>query len=357
MIRILDRLVVGTFLKLFAVGLFVASPPLFIIGDIAENLDTYIDRGLTGTEVATAYLYQLPLFIQWSFPIAALIAAVFTIHSMTLHREIVAAKAGGVSFYRLVAPLFLAGVGLTVAALGLTEVVPRTNRIASQILRADTPGRSWRSDFVYRSENGLTWQVERLTAADGRMTDVVLERPPSSSGPGIHVLASAASWEADEGWTLAQGYLRRLLPDSTERAIEFDRMRMPEITERPDELLEVPPEPEEMTYAEIDHLAEIIQRTGGDAKELLVKREQKISIPVATLVILLFGAPLATSSKRGGAAFGIGISLATVIAYLMLFRVAGALGEAGALDPLAAAWMPNAVFLLAAVVALARVRT
>ncbi len=357
MIRILDRLVVGTFLKLFAVGLFVASPPLFIIGDIAENLDTYIDRGLTGTEVATAYLYQLPLFIQWSFPIAALIAAVFTIHSMTLHREIVAAKAGGVSFYRLVAPLFLAGVGLTVAALGLTEVVPRTNRIASQILRADTPGRSWRSDFVYRSENGLTWQVERLTAADGRMTDVVLERPPSSSGPGIHVLASAASWEADEGWTLAQGYLRRLLPDSTERAIEFDRMRMPEITERPEELLEVPPEPEEMTYAEIDHLAEIIQRTGGDAKELLVKREQKISIPVATLVILLFGAPLATSSKRGGAAFGIGISLATVIAYLMLFRVAGALGEAGALDPLAAAWMPNAVFLLAAVVALARVRT
>ena len=88
-----------------------------------------------------------------------------------------------------------------------------------------------------------------------------------------------------------KGYLRSLRPDSTERAIEFDRLRIREITERPEELLIVPPEPEEMTYAEIDRLARIIQRTGGNAKELLVKREQKISIPVATLVIILFGAP------------------------------------------------------------------
>ncbi len=357
MIRILDRLVVGTFLKLFAICVLIASPPLFVIGDIAENLDTYIDRGLSGTEVAWAYVYQLPLFIQWSFPIAALLACVFTVHSMTMHREIVAAKAGGISFYRLVAPLILAGVALTVAALGLTEVVPRTNRIAAQILRADTPGRSWRSDFVYRSEDGLTWQVKRLTAADGRMTEVVLERPPSASAPGLHVMASGAAWNAEDGWTLASGYLRRLRSDSTEWATRFDRLQMPEITERPEELLEVPPEPDEMTYAEIDHLAEIIERTGGDARELLVKREQKISIPVATLVILLFGAPLATSSKRGGAAYGVGISLATVIAYLMLFRVAAALGEAGALGPLTAAWIPNAVFLGAAALALVRVRT
>jgi lipopolysaccharide export system permease protein len=151
--------------------------------------------------------------------------------------------------------------------------------------------------------------------------------------------------------------MRRLLPDSTERALEFDRLRMTAITERPEELLEVPPEPDEMTYAEIDRMARIIQRTGGDARELLVKREQKLSIPVATLVIILFGAPLATSSKRGGAAFGIGISLATVIGYLMLFRVAAALGEAGALTPLTAAWIPNIAFTAAAALALVRVRT
>ncbi|MDX1646887.1 MAG: LptF/LptG family permease, partial [Longimicrobiales bacterium] len=237
------------------------------------------------------------------------------------------------------------------------EVVPRSNRIAAQILRAENPGRTWRSEFVYRSEEGLTWQVDRLTAADGRMTGVVLERPVLGDDPGIHVSAEGARYTEDGGWVLNLGHLRTLAADSTERAIQFDRLHIPAIAEKPEELLEVPPEPEEMTYAEIDRLAEIIQRTGGDALELLVKREQKISIPVTTLVIILFGAPLATSNRRGGAAYGIGLSLATVIVFMMMLRVSGALGEAGALSPLTAAWLPNAVFATAAAFFLLRVRT
>jgi len=355
-VKILDKLVLETFLKLFVLVL-LAVPPLFIIGDIAENLDDYIDRGLTGYEVAQSYLYQLPLFLQWSFPIAALLAAVFTVHGMTTHREIVAAKAGGISFHRLVVPILLAGVGLTVVALALTEVVPKGNRVAAQILRSETPGRTWRSDFVYRSEEGLTWQVDRLTAADGRMTGIILERPPGGDEEGLHVTAEGARYTEEEGWLLSLGYLRSLRADSTERSLQFDRLVIPEIREKPDELLEVPPEPEEMTYAEINHMADIIQRTGGDANELMVKREQKISIPVTTLVIILFGVPLATSNKRGGAAYGIGLSLATVILFMMMLRVAGALGEAGALSPVVAAWLPNAVFGVAALFFMIRVRT
>lgn len=356
MIRILDRLIVRTFLKLFVLVL-AACPPLFVIGDIAENLDDYIDRGLTGGEVAQSYLYQLPLFIQWAFPLAALLATVFTVHLMTTHREVVAAKAGGISFHRLFLPLLVGGVLLTGVALALSEIVPRGNRIAAQVLRQETPGRSWRSDFVYRSEEGFSWQVDRLTAADGRVTEIILQRAPDHPDGGLHISAQAARWSEDEGWVLAQGYLRTAESDSTMRTLEFDRLGVPGLVERPDELLEVPPEPDEMTYAEIDRFAQIIQRTGGDANELLVKKEQKIAIPVTTLVIILFGAPLATSNKRGGAAFGIGLSLATVLVYMMMLRIAGAFGEAGALDPLAAAWIPNAVFAAAGIVFMARVRT
>ncbi|MEM7417705.1 MAG: LptF/LptG family permease [Gemmatimonadota bacterium] len=354
--RILDRLVVRTFLRLFCLVL-AAAPPLFVIGDIAENLDQYIDRGLTMGEVMQSYLYQLPLFVQWSFPVAALLATVFTVHSMTTHREIVAAKAGGISFHRLVLPLLLVGVGLTGVALALSEVVPRANRISAQILRSETPGRSWRSDFVYESEDGYTWQVDRLTAADGRVNGLIIERGPEHADGSMHVVAEGARFAENTGWVLAQGYLRTLPNDSTVQTFEFDRLAIPAIAEKPEELLEVPPEPDEMTYAEIDRFADIIQRTGGNANELLVKREQKISIPFTTLVIILFGAPLATSNKRGGAAYGIGLSLATVLIFTMMLRVSGALGEAGAMTPLMAAWLPNAVFFAAGVFFMARVRT
>lgn len=356
MIRILDRLVFWTFTRLFLLVL-VAAQPLFIIGDIAEELDDFIDRGVGMGDVAISYVYMMPLFIQWTFPIAALLATVFTVHNMTAHREVVAAKAGGISFHRLFLPLLIAGVLFTGIALGLAEVVPRTNRIAAQIQRAETPGRSWRSDFVYRSEQGVTWQVDRLTAADGRMTGLILERPRSESERAVHVSADAASYSDEQGWVLAQGYLRRLGDEGMLTTVEFERLSVPGLREKPEELLEVPPEPDEMTYAEIDRFASIIERTGGDANELLVKKEQKIAIPVMTLVIVLFGAPLATSNKRGGAAFGIGLSLATVLVFMVLLRIAGALGEAGALSPVAAAWIPNVIFGLAGIGFMARVRT
>lgn len=356
MIRILDRLVARTFLKLFVVFL-MASPVLFVLGDVTENLDDYMGRGLTGWDVARAYFFQLPLFLEWSFPIAALIAVVFTIHGMTTHREVVAAKAGGISFYRLALPVLVVGIVLTGVALALTEVVPRSNRIAADILQMEDPGRTWRSDFVYESEEGLTLQVARLTAGDRRMTGIVLEQPREGEEPAIHVIADAATWDSIQGWTFQRGWVRRLDPDSTETAYEFERLRVPAVTERPDELLESPREPEEMTYAEIGRLATIIERTGGNAKELWVKREQKLAIPVATLVVLLFGAPLATSNRRGGRAFGIGLSLSTTMIYLLLFKVSGALGEAGALTALSAAWLPNVLFFAGAVVLLARVRT
>ena len=105
-----------------------------------------------------------------------------------------------------------------------------------------------------------------------------------------------------------------------------------------------------MGYAELGRFIEIIERSGGRPLELKVERAQKIAIPVATLVIILFAVPLATSSRRGGSAYGVGISLAITIFYLMLFRVAGAAGAGGALPPTLSAWIPNGVFLLAALV-------
>lgn len=356
MIRILDKLVARTFMRLFLIFL-AASPVLFIIGDITENLGKYLDRGLTGMDVAKAYVYQLPMFIQWSFPIAALVAAVFTIHSMTAHREIVAAKAGGISFHRLARPLLVLGLFLTAVALGLTEVVPRGNRIAAEILQERDPRRSWRADFVYESEDGTTWQVGRLMAPESRMDQIILERAPSAETGGLHILAEAANYTPEKGWTFNRGYVRHFLPDSTEHTYQFESLRLAGITEEPDELLEAPRTPDEMTYAEVDRLAKVVQRTGGNAKSLLVKREQKLSLSVATLVVILFGVPLATSSGRGGSAFGIGVSLGTTILYMLLFKVSGALGQAGAMSPLAAAWVPNMIFFATAVVLLRKVRT
>jgi lipopolysaccharide export system permease protein len=356
MIHILDRLVLTQFLKLFGMSI-LATPPLFVLGELTEDLDSYVDQGIGSLQVAHGYLYRLPEFIVWSFPIAALIAAVFTVHSMTVHREIVAAKAGGISFHRLIRPVGVMAVLLTLTGLALTELAPRSNRIAFQILENEDPTREWRSNFVYQTEDGLTVSARRLVVSEGQLFQPIVQRPPDGNGaPPLHVEAETAVYDSIQGWTFREGRMR-IVRDTSVISYSFGQLLLPSIRERPHELLETPPEDEEMTYSQIGRLAQIIERSGGSPDELLVRKEQKLAIPVATLVIILFGAPLATSSKRGGAAYGIGIALGTTMLYLLMLKVAGGFGATGTIPPWVAAWLPNGAFLIAGIILMLRVRT
>jgi lipopolysaccharide export system permease protein len=357
MIRILDVLITTTFLRIFALFVF-GAPLLFIVGDLVEQVDRYFDRGLTVGEVARAYLFMLPEFISWSFPIAALIAAVFTIHSMTQHREVLAAKAGGISFHRLIAPLVVLGLVLTGAGLLLSEVVPVAKRRSGQILRSENVGRQWRTDFVFKTDDEVTLTVRRLTVFPPNLTQVVLEVPAGPNGEAAqHVQATQAPFDSVQGWTFVNGYLRLLSDRDVPLTFYFDSLRTSGFGEPPDGLFGQPTDEDEMTDAEIDRMVANITRSGGDASTLLVTKGQRKAIAVATLVIILFGAPLATSSRRGGTAYGIGVALASTILYLLLFRLAGAAGKSGALEPMLSAWLPNMIFLACGIILLKRVRT
>jgi lipopolysaccharide export system permease protein len=390
MIRVLDRLVLGTFFRLFT--LFVLGAPLlFILGDATEKLDSYMDRGLPLEQVGMSYLYQYVQFVFWSFPIAALLATIFTIQPMTVHREVMAAKAGGISFRRLVAPLLLSGFFLTGIGLALAEVIPHTNARSAE-LRGDRDRRQgWLSNFLYITDSGESLSARRLTVNDGRMMSVVLltrtdsvhavePAQPEEGTEGVqrgevgigadgpeadvrsgetrtHIMAETAFWTEEDGWTLQDGYRRILRDAGAEQFEQFSLLPYPPLTERPEDLVETVRHEDEMTRDQLKALASRVTRSGGDPGRMEVKREQRLAIPVATLVIILFGAPLATSSKRGGAAFGVGLSLATTILYLVLFRVSGAMGYAGLLTPVMAAWLPNLIFLVGGLLLMIRVRT
>ena len=355
MIRTLDRMVAATFVRLFT--LFVLSVPvMFILSDLSAKRGVYIDRELTNLDIGLGYLFMYPMFVLWSFPIAALVGTVFTIHSMTVHREIQAAKAGGISFHRLFVPLWPIGVGLTVSAFMLGTLVTVTNRRSAEVFGEREVRRDWRNNFVFQTEDGETLSIQQLTVSNSRVDRLLLESE-DEDGARRHVWARTATWTEEDGWTLDDGYLRLVSPDGEEYTFKFERYRRPGLAPTPAHLLQDPRDEEEMSYEELGRQAAAVYRSGGDPNELLVAREQRLAIPAATLVIMLFGAPLATTAKKGGAAFGVGVALGSTLIYILLLRLFGAIGIAGGLPPLWAAWTPNVMFLLVGAVLLMRVRT
>lgn len=354
-IRTLDRMVGSSFTGLYLLFV-VCIPAVFIISDLNERLDIYLDRDVGMAEIALGCLFQYPHFMVWSTPLAGLVAAVFTVQSMTTHREIQAAKGGGVSFHRLVLPIWLVGAVMTVGAFFLGVLVPTTNRMAAETLGEREVRREWRNDFVFQTENGETLTIRQLYLASQSMDGLLMESQ-DDEGTLRHVWARQAFWEEGAGWTLHDGYLRLIRPGGNETTYAFQRYRPAGLAVSPEGLLEEPREEEEMSYHELGRLAAMVDRSGGDARELLVKQQQKLAIPATTLVIVLFGTPLATTAKKGGAAFGIGVSLGSTIVFMTLMRLFGAIGTSGGLSPWWAAWTPNLLFLAAALILQVRVRT
>ena len=132
------------------------------------------------------------------------------------------------------------------------------------------------------------------------------------------------------------GHVR--VPDDAARAL----------TQTPADLLAEPKAPDEMRYGELGRYIEALSRSGNDANKLIVERALKLAIPVTCFIIALFGAPLAVTSPRAGAAVGIAISLGTTVIFLLVTQITKAVGAGGVVDPVLAAWLPNAVFFLAA---------
>jgi lipopolysaccharide export system permease protein len=78
---------------------------------------------------------------------------------------------------------------------------------------------------------------------------------------------------------------------------------------------------------------------------------------VISLVMVLVALPFAFRLGRGGALYGIGVSIVLGFAYLAVFTFFTNLGEAGALPPALAVWSPNLLFAMFAGYLLLGVRT
>ena len=358
-VRPLDRYVFGEWLRIFIVTA-LGFPVLVSVIDLTENIGKYLNRNLPRADIALSYLYWLPDSMFMVLPAAVLFASVFSIGTITRHSEITAAKASGLSFYRVIAPIFFGAFLAMLLGLALGDVAPRMNARRLELLQEKSfSGRDERFNFTYASRLGRVYKVGSLGVTRGEMDAVEIERKGVGPQYPTYVLTTqkARYLRSDSAWALGKGNLH-IIPDSvTDIVFAFDSLRDRQLRERPIELMATPKAPTEMGYDELGSYIAAMEASGSDVNVLRVERMLKLAIPVTCLVILLFGAPLATSTQRGGTAYGVGVSLGTTIIFLMLIQLTKAIGGKGLIPPELAAWLPSAVFGIVGAVLLARVRT
>ena len=355
----LDRYILGSWVRIFVLTA-LGFPIISILINLTDSLNKLLDRGLTTRDIAVSYVYSIPENMFLVMPAAVLFATVFTIGAMGRHSELTAAKASGLSFYRLIVPIVVAAVAASGLAFVVGELAPGATARQQEIQKAKQarPTRS-RFNFVYRGDQGWVYTIRSLDISSRQLKQVMFEREGAGiKYPALVITADSASYsDSLGGWRIRNGASRVIAGPGQQATFAFQTMRLRALSQAPADLLAEPKAPEEMRFGELSRYIDALRRSGSDVNKLAVELQLKLAIPVTCFIIALFGAPLAVTTPRAGAAVGIAISLGTTVVFLLVTQITKAVGAGGVIDPVMAAWFPNLVFFLAGVWLLGRVRT
>jgi lipopolysaccharide export system permease protein len=359
MLRVLDRYLLRQWIRVFTFTA-IGFPLIVVLIEVTDDLSAHMARGLSPAAVAIAYLFSMPDKIFMILPAAVLFATVFSFGSMSKHSELVAAKASGVSFFRLLVPVLLISLVATGLGIVIGEMAPPATRRQLELLgELRTYSATARTSFVYRAEEGWTYTIRELNAQEQRARHLVLEREGTGADyPTLAIQARQADYDSTNAqWTMTDTRFRIIANPSNVLAFGSDSMRVRHFDETPEQLLVEEKRPEEMRYAELGRYIDSLERSGGDGRQLRVGQALKIAVPFTCLIIALFGAPMVVAAPRAGGSIGIAISLGTTLIFLTMIQLSRAIGQGGLIPPTVAAWLPNVAFGIAGLILLKTVRT
>ena len=346
--RLLDRYLLGQFLSWFAASLATLLT-LFVVIDLFERLDIFVDYKTPLPVIARFYAYGLTNILTQVLPLAMLLGATLSLGQLRKNNELTAMQSSGQSPWRLTRPLLIVAAFLSAGQYLLNEryapnhYVENKRILMEEIKKISAADPQSQTNVRLIGGGSRFWVAQFFDAKNAALRNVSLQtlRAPSLSR---RIDAERASYE-DGIWLFERGYLR-VFVDSTEVAVPFRRFASSALTEEPSDFARRNLDPFHAGMAQLLRFAKRVQESGGETQKHMTNFHLRASYPLSGVIMVLLGAGLGMRVIRGGSlALGIGVSLAIGFSFFGLIRVGQALGYNGTLPPAAAAWLGNAVFL------------
>lgn len=356
----LDRYISREFTRFFAL-ILMALVTVYVLGLLIDVIADAFENRIQGKVVLAYLAFEQPQILFHMLPLSTLTATLVCFAILTKTSELVAAKAGGISLYRLSVPLMLMGVGASAGCFALQEyLLPYSNRRAAElrdeikqspVQTYNVMNRKWMMgenqelyNYAYYDPN--TRKFSGLEVYEYDIAPFTLTE---------RTYAQEATWESDIGaWVFTEGWRRDF---AKSRQFErFDALPVYEM-ESPSYFVKEQKRSDQMTYLELTRYVEDLKQAGYDVVPLEVARHAKFSFPLAAMVTVLIGIPFSFTPGKKGAIYGLGIAVAIGLTYYVTTRIFTFMGETAMLPPIIAAWAPNVLFSIAALYGLFNVRT
>ena len=125
----------------------------------------------------------------------------------------------------------------------------------------------------------------------------------------------------------------------------------------PDDFLIPAPQSAQMNYQELGAHVKYLGDRGFDTERLKVQYYKKFAVPVFAFIMALISVPFGFLVGNRGAMAGIGVSIGVAMAYYAVQALFEQMGNVNYLPAYVAAWAPDALFALAGMYLMLRMRS
>lgn len=340
---------------------------VFLIVDLIENIDKFIDNNVPLKIILLFYFYTLPWFFSIGLPMATLIASVFSIGLMAKRNEWTVMKSSGISLYRVAIPLLIAGSILSFISYELdNNLVTKGNEFVTEIEQQHMRRKARRNTFrTNKILNDVLLQKQAKTHISlARYTISGMEANNATIlnlENGIitnRIDAQKMFWnDSLEMWDINNFSIRNFDETGNETQVIISASDTTiNVNFVPDDITKQFKPPDEMNFNELTERIALLKENGVKTVRWEVARYNKISFSLTCLIVVMFGLPLAVSKQKGGLAFAAGMSVLVIFAYYAFIKFGQSLGYKEVIDPLLSAWLGNIIFGIGGIVLLLFVR-
>tara|TARA_B100000003_G_C10920672_1_gene367118 strand:- start:268 stop:1362 length:1095 start_codon:yes stop_codon:yes gene_type:complete len=364
MLNKLDKYLIRQFWNILGIAI-LGFVSIFIIVDLIENLDRFMDNKVPMKIVIKYYFYTFPWFISIGLPMSMLIATIFSLGSIVKRNEWTAMKASGISLYRITVPLLLSGVFMSSISFILdNKLVAYGNEKRFEIDR----------DYVKRkSRHRLKKTLKNIFLQKNKTSHISLAKYNIKKEEGYELTifelgnesiqkridAKNISWNKDKlKWSLNDYSIRNFTISGEETTVSINKSdTLLSLGFTPQEIQKQARKPEELDYFKLTKRIIELKNNGVDTLRWEVTRYMKVSFAFTNLIVVLFGIPLILLKEKNSLSFGAGTSVFVIFAYYAFIKFGQSLGFNGLLSPILSAWIGNIVFLVGGIILLYRSKT
>lgn len=320
---------------------------VFLLGNLIQLANMVINKGVSLVTIGRVFCLMIPVLLGYTIPIACLIAVILGFSRLSADNEIIALRAGGVHLGRVLVPILVLGVIISLGTLLLNErVIPYAHheqRKALKNLGTQNPTAMLEAGLFITAFKGQILFIHKI---DGNKLYNVNIYQPQPNGPTRTIIAKRGEFTPVPGKDQIKLKLMNGTSDEpnldnpdTFYKLNFQNYFITLDLSQKDK--KVDKKPKGMTLKELKEKMREFRAQSMEIGRLQTEYFRKITWSFSPLMFMALGFPLAVITHRREKSANVFLAIVCAASYYVISLGCEALSIKEIVPPAWIMWTPN----------------